>query len=160
MKCVGTDNRPQCGNRALSGSTVCRRCAHESQRATAYKINDPKLKEAVGRHAQSSLLDISNEIVLAESIVERRINMAGTSTVEQINAHNFVASQLSSNAKMKETLVKLGKESGNLMSKSEVDAHVDQVTDILIEELKTMPGFESVIDKIVSRINAIGESNE
>jgi hypothetical protein len=155
MKCKAETSRGPCENQAKPGSSYCRQHTRDKNLATAYRLTDPDLKEAAQFHAKASLLDISQQIVLMRSMVERRLNMAGDSPAEQISAFNFVATQLTALTKMTETLVKLGKESGDLMSKGDVEAYVDDIIDIVLDEIKELPDFETRVDRINSRISQL-----
>lgn len=155
MKCKAETTRGPCENPVKPGSAYCRQHSRDANLSTAYRLSNPELQDAVQFHAKASLLDISEQIVLLRSIVERRLNMAGDSEADQISAFNFVAIQLQALTKMTESLVKLGKESGDLMPKTEVETYVDSVLEIVIDELQKTPGFEPVVDKIVSRISSL-----
>lgn len=159
MKCKADTSRGPCNNPVKPGSAYCRQHTRDANLSTAYRLSDPDLQDAVQYHAKASLLDISQQIVLLRGLIERRLNMAGTSPAEQVTAYNFVATQLAALTKMTETLVKLGKESGDLMPKGDVEAFVDSVMEIVIDELKTLPDFERVTDRIVSRINELENSD-
>ena len=100
-------------------------------------------------------MDLSQQIVLMRGIIERRLNMGDGSESDQISAYNFVAAQLLSLTKMTEVLVKLSKESGELMERGDVETYTDAVLNIVIEEIKVVPGFEAVIDRIVTRLEDI-----
>jgi len=113
----------------------------------------------VDHQSRQSLLDIGHQIVLLRSIVERRLNMAGDTEAEQISAFNFVAVQLAALTKMSETLIKLSKESGSLMERAEVEAYTDSILGIVIEEIKTLHGFEAVVDRIVARIAELEDTD-
>ena len=155
MKCKAETSRGPCNNPVKPGSAYCRQHTRDANLSTAYRLSNPELQDAVNYHAKASLLDISQQIVLLRGLVERRLNMAGDSPAEQITAYNFVATQLQALSKMTETLVKLGKESGDLMPKGDVEAYVDSILDIVTDELSKVEGFEPVIDRIVTRIQEL-----
>jgi hypothetical protein len=136
------------------GSSYCRQHTRDANLATAYRLSNPDLQESVEYHAKASLLDISQQIVLMRGLVERRLNMGDGSNADQISAFNFVATQLVNLTKMTETLVKLSKESGELMERSQVESYTDAVLNIVIDEIKGVPGFEQIVDRIVARLDA------
>ena len=152
MKCNHQTSSGPCNRPVKNGSDKC--AAHTDNGALnrAYRISDPELKDAVSYHAKGSLLDISQQIVTLKAIIERRLNLAGPSSAEQIAAYHFVAAQLPILAKLTESLVKLSRESGELMERSEVVAYTQKIIAIVAEELGTVPGSEDIIDKIVSRL--------
>lgn len=158
-QCQANTSRGPCSNPAKEGSTYCRHHSRDANLATAYRLVNPDLKASVERHAKGSLLDISQQLVLMRGIIERRLNMAEDTPADQIAAYNFVAQQLANLTKMTEIKVKLAKDSGELMERSEVEAYVDSVIDIVAEEIHGVPEFEKVIDRIVTRIEEI-ESDE
>lgn len=160
MKCKADTNRGPCNSPVKPGSAYCRQHTRDANLATAYRLSDPALAEAAQFHAKASLLDISEQIVLMRSLIERRLNMAGDSPAEQITAFNFVAAQLANLTKMTETLVKLGKESGDLMSKSDVEAYVDSIVDIVLTEINDVPNFEERVDRINTRISELDTNDD
>jgi hypothetical protein len=81
--------------------------------------------------------------------------MADDNDADKIAAYNFVAVQLAALTKMTETMVKLAKESGELMERGDVEKVVDGILDIVSEELKSVPDYESIVDRIVTRIEEI-----
>jgi len=159
MKCSAQTTAGPCGQPVKPGSRHCRRHTREHELTTAYRISDPLLQDSVDHQSRQSLLDIGHQIVLLRSIVERRLNMAGDTEAEQISAFNFVAVQLAALTKMSETLIKLSKESGSLMERAEVEAYTDSILGIVIEEIKTLHGFEAVVDRIVARIAELEDTD-
>lgn len=155
MSCQANTSRGPCPNTARPGSTYCRQHTRDANLATAYRLSNPDLQESVEYHARASLMDLSQQIVLMRGIIERRLNMGDGSESDQISAYNFVAAQLLSLTKMTEVLVKLSKESGELMERGDVETYTDAVLNIVIEEIKVVPGFEAVIDRILTRLEDI-----
>ena len=155
MQCNHQTSRGPCGKPVKAGSTKCRIHAKDAAIAEAYRISDPDLQDSVNWHARASLLDISQQIVLLRGLIERRLNMSDGSDADKIAAYNFVASQLTNLTKMTETMVKLAKESGELMERGDVEGLVDKLVAIVADELKELDNYETIIDKIVSRIDEI-----
>ena len=153
MNCQATTSRGPCGNPAKHGSNYCRLHTKDESLAAAYRIADPDLQDSVQWHARASLLDISQQIVLLRGLVERRLNMADGSDADKIAAYNFVATQLQALTTMTETMVKLAKESGELMDRGEVEGFVDKIIGIVSEELRSVENYEAIIDRIVSRMD-------
>ena len=52
-------------------------------------------------------------------------------------------------------MVKLAKESGELMERGDVEGLVDKLVAIVADELKELDNYETIIDSIVSRIDEI-----
>lgn len=154
-KCKAETSRGPCNKPVKGGSAYCRLHTKDENLATAYRLSDPDLQDSVQWHAKASLLDISQQIVLLRGLVERRLNMADDSDADKIAAYNFVAIQLLNLTKMTETMVKLAKESGELMERSDVETVVDGILTIVSDELKTVPDYEVIVDRIVSRIEEI-----
>ena len=152
MKCNHQTSSGPCNRPAKNGSDKC--AAHTDNGALnrSYRISNPELKDAVSYHARSSLLDISQQIVTLKAMIERRLNLAGDSGAEQIAAYTFVAQQLPVLAKLTETMVKLSRESGELMERNEVIEYTQRIISIVAEELGSVPGSEDIIDRIVSRL--------
>jgi hypothetical protein len=78
--------------------------------------------------------------------------MSDGSDADKISAYNFVATQLQALTKMTETMVKLAKESGELMDRGEVEGFVDKIINIVTEELRSVPDYEGIVDRIVTRM--------
>jgi len=154
-KCKAETSRGPCNKPTAKGSAYCRLHTNDANLATAYRLSDPDLQESVQWHAKASLLDISQQIVLLRGLVERRLNMADDNDADKIAAYNFVAVQLTALTKMTEIMVKLAKESGELMERGDVEAVVDGIVAIVSEELKSVPNYESIVDRIVTRIAEI-----
>lgn len=152
-RCAKITSRGQCKRQAAKGSNYCTLHAKNEDLITAYKLSDPALTEDVKHHARASLADISQQVVLMRALVQRRLNMAGDDPASQINAMNFAASQLSSIVKSTETMVKLARESGDMLSRVEVEELVDKVVDIVGQELNAGNVDNAVVDKIAARIN-------
>lgn len=152
MKCNHQTSSGPCNRPVKSGSTKC--AAHTDNGALnrSYRISNPELQDAVAYHAKASLLDISQQIVTLKAMIERRLNLAGDSAAEQITAFQFVAQQLPILAKLTETMVKLSRESGELMERNEVIEYTQKIIGIVAEELAGIEGSEAVIDRIVTRL--------
>ena len=88
-------------------------------------------------------------------MIERRLNMGDGSVADQISAFNFVAAQLVALTKMTETLVKLSKESGELMERGAIEAYVDAVLSVVVKEIRNVPDFENIVDRITTQIDEI-----
>jgi hypothetical protein len=153
MNCHANTSRGPCSNPAKQGSNFCRLHTKDESLAAAYRIADPDLQDSVQWHARASLLDISQQIVLLRGLVERRLNMSDGSDADKISAYNFCASQLQALTKMTETMVKLAKESGELMDRGEVEGFVDKIINIVTDELRSVPDYESIVDRIVTRMD-------
>jgi len=153
MNCHANTSRGPCNNPAKHGSNFCRLHTKDESLAAAYRIADPDLQDSVQWHARASLLDISQQIVLLRGLVERRLNMSDGSDADKISAYNFVATQLQALTKMTETMVKLAKESGELMDRGEVEGFVDKIINIVTDELRSVPDYESIVDRIVTRMD-------
>lgn len=156
MKCNHQTSSGPCSRPIKSGSTKCSAHTDNGALNRSYRIANPELQDAVAYHAKASLLDISQQIVTLKAMIERRLNMAGDTPVEQIAAYNFVATQLPVLTKMTETLVKLSRESGELMERNEVIEYTQRIIGIVAEELRSVEGSEEIIDNIVSRLENEG----
>lgn len=151
MQCQRLSNAGQCGHPAMPGSKFCRKHTRADQEIISYRINDPDLLNSVQHHARGSLADLTQQVVLLRGLIERRLNMAD-SEAEKIVAYNFVATQLATLTKMTESMVKLQREAGDLLEKSQVEEFVDRVVQVVSEELSDLPNSEEIVDKIVSRL--------
>ena len=152
MRCQKITSRGQCRRKPAEGSTFCSLHSKQEDMVTAYKLSSPSLNEDIRHHARASLADLSQQVVLLRAIVQRRLNMAGDDEASQITAMNFASSQLASITKMTETMVKLSREAGELMSRVEVEEIVDSIIQIISEELTGAEVDESVVDRIATKI--------
>lgn len=153
-KCQKITSRGQCRREAATGSTFCSLHSKAEDLVTAYKLSNDSLNEDVRHHARASLADLSQQVVLMRAIVQRRLNMAGDNDAEQINAMNFASTQLASIVKSTETMVKLAREAGELLSRVEVEEFVDGVVMIVSEELQAAKITEEVVDRIAERVQS------
>ena len=157
MKCQHVTSRGPCTNNA-GPSGRCPRHKSDANLATAYRLTDPKLREAVEFHAKGSLLDIRQQIVLMNAMIERRLNLAGESNADKIAAYNYVATQLQALTKMTETLVKLGRESGELMNRGDVEAQNQKLLELVISVLHDkVPEnlYSEIVDELSLRLDEI-----
>lgn len=152
MRCQKITSRGQCRRETVEGSNFCSLHSKQEDLVTAYKLSDPKLNEDIRHHARASLADLSQQVVLLRAIVQRRLNMAGDDEASQITAMNFASNQLATITKMTETMVKLAREAGELMSRGEVEELVDTVVQIVSEELQSAEVDEAIVDRIATRI--------
>lgn len=153
MRCSKITAEGQCGGYAAPGSSHCKKHTSDRDQIAAYRLSDPKLNDAVKHHTRASLTNLSEQLILLRAMIERRLNLAGDDEASQIVAYNFVATQLASLTKMTESFMRLARESGELMSREEVEDFVDRVIVIISEEISHLPGHESVVDRIAERIN-------
>jgi hypothetical protein len=160
-QCKATSSRGPCLKTA--GPTgYCVKHVNDQALASAYRLTDPALQEAVKFHATGNLLDIRQQLVLMNSIIERRLNLAGDTNAEQVSAFNFVATQLQAVSKMTETLVKLGRESGELMNRVDVDARNEELLGIVVDVAKEHMNekvYAEFVDELSKRVDEI-ESDE
>lgn len=152
MRCQKITSRGQCRRDTAEGSNFCSVHSKQEDLVTAYKLSDPTLNEDIRHHARASLADLSQQVVLLRAIVQRRLNMAGDDEASQITAMNFASNQLASITKMTETMVKLSREAGELMSRVEVEEIVDAIIEIVSEELQVAKVDAEVVDRIADRI--------
>lgn len=152
MRCQKITSRGQCRRETVEGSNFCSLHSKQEDLVTAYKLSDPKLNEDIRHHARASLADLSQQVVLLRAIVQRRLNMAGDDEASQITAMNFASNQLATITKMTETMVKLAREAGELMSRGEVEELVDTVVQIVSEELQSAEVDDAIVDRIATRI--------
>jgi len=151
MQCQKLTKSGPCKHSAVAGSHFCRKHTRAADEVIAYRLNDPSLQDSVQYHARASLTDLSQQVVLLRGLIERRLNMAA-SDADRITAYNFVANQLATLTKMTEALVKLQRDAGDLLEKSQVEEFVDRVVQVVSEELSDVPNSEEIVDKIVSRL--------
>lgn len=152
-RCNHPTSRGPCPRPVQDGRAKCSIHRKSATVAKAYQLSDPELTKSLDRHSGANLLDLSQQIVLLRGMIERRLNMAGETQSEQISAYNFVASNLASLTKMTETLLKLGKETGELMSRGELESHLTGLLEIISDELADLPDYEDRIDRILSKLN-------
>lgn len=152
MRCQKITSRGQCRREAVKGSNFCSLHSKQEDMVTAYQLSNAALNDDIRHHARASLADLSQQVVLLRAIVQRRLNMAGDDEASQITAMNFASSQLAAITKMTETMVKLSREAGELMSRVEVEEVIDSIIQIISEELQGADVAEDVVDRIASKI--------
>jgi len=153
MKCSFISATGACAKQSVAGGSYCIGHSKHSGQVVAYRLSDPDLSESIEHHTRASLYDLSQQLVLMRAMIERRLNLADDDPASQIAAFNFVAVQLAALTKMTETVVKLAKDSGELMEKAAVDSFIDKIIVIISEELSSLPDSTVVVDRIVSRLS-------
>lgn len=163
MKCDHATTRGACGQTAQPGLEKCRKHLNTKQVANAYRLTDPALKEAVQRHAEGDLTNTLWQLSLMHSAIEQRMNLAGPTAAEKIAAYNFVTDKLPALTKMTESFVRLGRESGELMTRSDVEIQNQSIIKIVCEVVKGFVDetlYAEIVDSLVLRLEDEIETDE
>ena len=151
-QCEHTGSRGKCSAPKVEGSDYCAKHSNEPDRIKGYRLSSPELRERFEHHAGSALLEsVRDEIILLRALIEDRLD-AAASVAERINAFNTVRPALVDVVKCVETLSKLERQNNIVLGKEALQALNKEIVTILIGELETLPNYESIIDRVASRI--------
>lgn len=151
-RCKHSGPRGQCPQSALDGSSYCERHTSEADRVRGYLLADPELRERFEHHSRSECLDtLREEVVLLRALINQRLDLAAT-PAEKVSAFAVVHPALSTLDKLVNSLSKLERSTAVVLEKEAIQRLGQSIVKILIEELNDVPGRDSIIDKISSRI--------
>lgn len=156
-RCQGTAQHGQCPNFAEHGSSYCRACGGECTRDEEEKRSfllaklDQKRKLARLEGPVEALSRLHDDILILEAMQE--------CITEQCNSHIDVSSNLdridrimARKESLLKTLTTVGKQLDELLPRAQVMGFADYVISVVIDELKSIPGYEQQVDRISDRI--------
>lgn len=154
--CEHTGMRGKCTHPVVAGSKYCSKHSNESDRIKGYLLTNPELRKQFEHHSQSDLYEsLRQEIDLLRATINLRVN-AATSTADLVSLLNVVHKPLVDLVKCMETLSKLQHQNNIVLGQEAQFRLADEIIEILTSELETLPGYETIVDKVASRLaNAI-----
>jgi hypothetical protein len=162
-RCQATHRYGQCNHDAVEGEIYCPYHCHDPQAPDkkalhAYLLTNPSLAATANRHSQvEELKSLREEIVLCRSLVEHRLNMI-ESNADYLAAIGQVNMLFITLEKLISSCHKLEISLGNLLSREELFTFASELSSILVAELKDIPDYEKLVDRITQKIvKTIGE---
>jgi len=162
MKCQHIfNNGTPCYEEALDGTDRCAKHAKQNDVIRSYILSHLPLEESRTRHAVSEISGLRDEVAIARALVEQRLNLI-TNDSELLAACGQVNALLLTVEKLVQSCVKTEEKLGELLSKTAVVELATDMVTILSEELKTVEGYEAIVDRIGTRIMKLirGKTNE
>jgi predicted metal-binding transcription factor (methanogenesis marker protein 9) len=148
----------QCPEDAMEQRDYCPIHAHlakDHDQKQQYQLLKHKYRERTSQLAgHNKMKGLQWEIAIAEMMLENRINSI-TSQADEISAGGFIKEQLALIEKLKTASQKLEIASGNLLSKETLVTVAGETVKVLLEELKDIPDFEGIVDRISNRMFTI-----
>ena len=98
-----------------------------------------------------SLETVKDEVILLRTLINERLNLARTEA-DKIVAFQTIHPALSTLNKLVESLGKLERQTNVVLGKGALNKLSDTIVQILVEELCDIADYESIIDRVASRI--------
>jgi len=154
MKCT-TDH---CNHNALTGQPKCKRHTDEEQRVRSYRLNNAKLQNRVDELTSVDFMSsLKAEVALAQTMLEQRLNSAGSSSAEIVACHMAVNSSLETINRLVASMHKYDLSTGEVLAKPALTRLMGQVVDDIATELEAFqdhPAYADVMDRIADRLAA------
>lgn len=152
-RCQHVNSLGQCFREAIEGGTKCaEHTRSQAQKLRAYLITTQCLGDSPDRHvASDEIKSLREEIALARSMVEKRLNMV-QNEAEFLSAMPAVQSALNTIEKLVTSCHNMEVKLGNLLNKSALLGIGQQIVEIISSELENVPGRDGIVDRIADRI--------
>lgn len=158
MLCMHSSQKGSCPRHAVEGSIYCSVHCDEQERVRGYMINDPQLREQFEHHSEGNLYSVRQEITLLRAMINSRLELANND-IEKIVAFREIAPWIATLDKLVNSLAKLEKESSQVLSREALLDFARLVINVVSEEVKQLPGYESAVDAIkVKLIEAVAQT--
>ena len=152
-QCEHSGPQGQCHNPSADGSDKCAKHSKEKDRIQSYRLKG-QLRERFEHFSSASLLKtVRDEIVLLQSLIEDRLDLAD-SPAERLVAFQAVRPALVDVVKCFETLTKLEAQTSVTLGKEALSELGKEVIQILTEELKDVPNYDTIIDSVAAKMAA------
>ena len=156
-RCTGITTNGQCTKDAQPGSTFCSRHGSHKDLATEQDTRMYQLLKAQDRSRLAALNEhdeirtLRNEIAIARMLIEERLNLTQNDSDRMTNC-GALNSLLLTVERLVQSAHKLETNLGSLLSKPTPLALGNEIVAIIIDELKGVPGYEDIVDRISDRI--------
>jgi len=156
MKCI------KCNHDAIEGTDKCPSHSNERARVRRYKLKNQDLME---RMADLTSVDymasLKEEVALAQTMLEQRINMAGSDTLAILATHDATNKSLETILKLVAAMQKHDMATGEVLAKPALERLMGNIVEDIAKELSPFedhPQYADVIDRIFDRIGTRIES--
>ena len=161
-RCQGNSAGKQCGRVAEEGSEMCKRHKGKSDyNKNMYIINDQEARDRFMRlNSHSELSSLRNEIAMARSLLEERFNAIGDSPAQLALNVGPLNQLLLTIERLVKSAHTLEFNLGEVVGRGALISLAKTTSDVLLDELQGIDGYEEIIDRVGSRIfEAIMELN-
>lgn len=152
MKC----DQPNCYHNSLPGTDKCKRHTDEKQRVRRYKLTNQKLQERINEiTGVDYMASLEEEVALAQTMLEERLNAAGNDPASIIAAHEATNKSLETISKLVQVMHKHSIATGEVLSKTALLRLMQDIIGVVAEELDPFSSHEAypgVIDRIAEKV--------
>ena len=164
LRCKGSAADGQCQNQAEPGSDFCK--AHRGKDSGAAK-RMYLLHKAQWNHRLAELSEHDNlkslreEIAIVRMLLQERLNLIRNEG-DLLSNFGPVQQATLTIERLTKTLFQMEQGLGSLLSKTTVMKLGQSISSIIVEELRDVPGYEQIVDRINDRIATaiMGAQNE
>ena len=153
-RCTGQTDYGQCWNVSEEGDHRCR--AHRGKKSgrskRVYLLHKAQYEKRLTElSSDDQLISLREEIALIRMLIEERMNLIGNEN-DFLSAFGPVQQALLTVEKLTKSLHQMEQSLGNLLSKSAIVKLGQSLSQIIVEELRDVPGYEEVVDRINERM--------
>jgi len=153
-RCQAITRMGQCKARRVEGGKYC--AVHSSRKdnseMNSYLITNTEIADLAGHYSQmEQLKSLRDEIALLRALATKRLNMI-ESNADFLKACGQVNTFMLTLDRLVNSCYRLEVHLGNLLSKDAVLELAQKIALILQEELKRVPGYEDIVDRINEKI--------
>lgn len=145
-----------CHHDTLPGESKCRRHTNEKQRVRRYQLNNQKLQERIGEiTGVDYMASLEEEVALAQTMLEQRLNAAGDDPASIIAAHEATNKSLETISKLVQVMHKHDMATGEVLSKAALVRLMSSIIEAIALELDPFSEHEAyadVIDRIADKV--------
>ncbi len=153
MKCQHNSN---CHHDAVSGTDRCGSHTNARERVRRYKLTNKKLQDRVQElTAVDYMASLEEEVALAQTMLEERLNAAGGDSLEIIAAHEATNRSLETISKLVQVMHKHDLATGEVLSKPALHRLMSGIVEDIGNELEVFvdhPAYSQVMDNIENAI--------
>ncbi len=148
----------KCGRHVVTGEDSCNQCqgldrARMNSEMQNYKLGRAKYKKRCAELSGSDALrSLQEELVLARMMLEERVNLMKTDA-DVILAFGQIQNGLQTVERLVKSAHTIEKELAELLSRPTLIQFTSKLSQIILEELKEIDGYEDIIDRINKEVS-------
>ena len=163
-RCQSVTENGQCLRDALEGSQYCKTHAKGKKgldpEMRQYLLTEAQMKASTDRHgAVEQIKSLREEVAIARSLVERRLNMIETDS-DLLAACGPVNSLLLTIERLVTSCHKLEESLGDLLAKAAIPKLAQALIAVIIKELENVDDYETIVDRISEQFGAVIENQK
>jgi hypothetical protein len=153
-RCQGSSPTGQCRNVAEPGCDFCR--AHQGadtgEEKRIYLLHKSQYRDRLTKlSSHDNLKSLREEIAIVRMLIEEKLNLV-RNEADFISSFGPIQQALLTVEKLMKTFHAMEQSLGSLLSKTAIVRLGQSISSIIIDELKEVPDFEAIVDRINSRI--------